>query len=100
MFKFFTMILFLTFIIILLTVFSIYLITQIKSNNQKHQRKILELKTVISNLLVEQNVQSSNLIISDELKNKLKDARITIDENIMELQYDLVSIVSKNDLLK
>ena len=94
------MILFLTFIIILLTVFSIYLITQIKSNNQKHQRKILELKTVISNLLVEQNVQSSNLIISDELKNKLKDARITIDENIMELQYDLVSIVSKNDLLK
>lgn len=80
--------------------FSIYLITQIKSNNQKHQRKILELKTVISNLLVEQNVQSSNLIISDELKNKLKDARITIDENIMELQYDLVSIVSKNDLLK
>lgn len=100
MFKFFTMILFLTFIIILLTVFSIYLITQIKSNNQKHQRKILELKTVISNLLVEQNVQSSNLIISDELKNKLKDARITIDENIMELQYDLVSIVSKNNLLK
>ena len=83
-----------------MTVFSIYLITQIKSNNQKHQRKILELKTVISNLLVEQNVQSSNLIISDELKNKLKDARITIDENIMELQYDLVSIVSKNDLLK
>lgn len=80
--------------------FSIYLITQIKSNNQKHQRKISELKTVISNLLVEQNVQSSNLIISDELKNKLKDARITIDENIMELQYDLVSIVSKNDLLK
>lgn len=83
-----------------MTVFSIYLITQIKSNNQKHQRKILELKTVISNLLVEQNVQSSNLIISDELKNKLKDARITIDENIMELQYDLVSIVSKNNLLK
>lgn len=80
--------------------FSIYLITQIKSNNQKHQRKISELKTVISNLLVEQNVQSSNLIISDELKNKLKDARITIDENIMELQYDLVSIVSKNNLLK
>ena len=80
--------------------FSIYLITQIKSNNLKHQRKISELKTVISNLLVEQNVQSSNLIISDELKNKLKDARITIDENIMELQYDLVSIVSKNDLLK
>jgi Flp pilus assembly protein TadB len=94
------MILFLTFIIILLTVFSIYLITQIKSNNLKHQRKISELKTVISNLLVEQNVQSSNLIISDELKNKLKDARITIDENIMELQYDLVSIVSKNNLLK
>ena len=83
-----------------MTVFSIYLITQIKSNNLKHQRKISELKTVISNLLVEQNVQSSNLIISDELKNKLKDARITIDENIMELQYDLVSIVSKNDLLK
>lgn len=83
-----------------MTVFSIYLITQIKSNNQKHQRKISELKTVISNLLVEQNVQSSNLIISDELKNKLKDARITIDENIMELQYDLVSIVSKNNLLK
>lgn len=83
-----------------MTVFSIYLITQIKSNNLKHQRKISELKTVISNLLVEQNVQSSNLIISDELKNKLKDARITIDENIMELQYDLVSIVSKNNLLK
>lgn len=99
MFKISLMILVLSLIILTLTGFSFYLIAQISRNKTRHKSRILELEHVIFKLKEEQKNQSKNLKLSEELKEKLQEARITIDKDIMELQYDLVAIVSKNNLI-
>ena len=79
----------LIFIIILLSVLVFYLILQIRKAKEIHELKIKQLQEVILQLVSEQKVHSSKLKLSDELKIKLNEARISLDENILELQHEL-----------
>jgi hypothetical protein len=91
------MILLLICIILVLIGFILYVTYQFKENKKIHSEKIINLQNVIFDLLQEQKQQSLHLKLSDELKNKLLEARISIDENIMDLQHDLVSVISKKN---
>ncbi len=83
-------------IVFLLSVVLFYLIYQISSIKIEHSKTVSNLESVIHQLLNEQKKQSSNLKLSDELKGKLVKARVSIDENVMDLQKDLISIIAKN----
>ena len=86
----------LIFIILLLSALVFYLIVQIKKANENHKVKIEQLQEVILQLVKEQKIHSSNLKLSEELKIKLFEARISIDENILELQHELfLKVASK-----
>lgn len=89
------MILLLSCIIFVLIGVILYVTYQFERNKKIHSEKITTLQNVIFDLLQEQKQQSLHLKLSDELKNKLLEARISIDENIMDLQYELVSVISK-----
>lgn len=79
----------LVFIIALLLVLVFNLIIQINKAEENHDLKIKQLQAVISQMVQEQNEQSLHLKLSEELLIKLQEARISLDENILELQYDL-----------
>lgn len=91
------MILLLIVIILALSVFSLFLMHQLKISKRLHSDKVNKLKIVIFDLLEEQKKQSFKLRLSEDLRTKLSEARITIDENVMELQHDLFYLISKNN---
>lgn len=83
-------------IVFLLSVVLFYLIYQMSNIKIEHSKTVSNLESVIYQLLVEQKKQSSNLQLSDDLKSKLVKARVSIDENVMDLQKDLIAIIAKN----
>ena len=62
----------------------------------EHSKTISNLESIIYQLLIEQKKQTSNLQLSDNLKSKLLKARVSIDENVMDLQKDLIAMIAKN----
>ena len=83
-------------IVFLLSVVLFYLIYQMSSIKIEHYKTVSNLESVIYQLLIEQKKQSSNLQLSDELKSKLLKARVSIDENVMDIQKDLIAMIAKN----
>lgn len=82
------------FIILLLLVLVCYLIIQIKKTEKNHYIKIRQLQDVIFQLVKEQNIYSLNVKLSEELKSKLLEARISLDQNLLDLQYELFSKIA------
>lgn len=90
------MILVLISIVFLLSVILFYLIYQMSNIKIEHSKTISNLESIIYQLLIEQKKQTSNLQLSDNLKSKLLKARVSIDENVMDLQKDLIAMIAKN----
>lgn len=84
-----------TIIVVLLGVIC-FLIVQISKAKFHHKIKIMQLDDLILQLVLEQKSQSLHLKLSEELKSKLLDARISLDENILELQKNLFEEVALN----
>lgn len=81
-------------IILLLFALVLYLILQMRKAKDIHDVKIKQLQELVLQLVKEQKVHSSKLKLSDELKIKINEARISLDENILELQHDLFSEIA------
>ena len=90
------MILVLISIVFLLSVILFYLIYQMSNIKIEHSKTISNLESIIYQLLIEQKKQTSNLQLSYNLKSKLLKARVSIDENVMDLQKDLIAMIAKN----
>jgi hypothetical protein len=61
-----------------------------------HEQKVGALNAVIAELLVLNKHQIDQLRLSDELKEKLAGARLSIDRDVLAVQSDLVAVLSKN----
>lgn len=83
-----------TFILALITilflVLIIYLITKIQLDRQKFQSRIKVLEDFILQISEEQKAQSTQLQLSDELKDKLALINATLSRDIYEMNFKLV----------
>ncbi len=68
----------------------IYLITKIQLDRQKFHSRIKILEDFIAQINSEQKIQSNQLLLSDELKEKLKHVNATLSEDIYDINFKLV----------
>ncbi|HLA55687.1 MAG TPA: hypothetical protein VK623_06285 [Flavobacterium sp.] len=93
------MIYILMFIIVCLCAAIVCLTIDFKKAKSRHELKIGELNYAIVQMMASNDSQLGQLKLSDELKEKLKTARETIDKDMLAMQYDFVETLSKNKLL-
>lgn len=94
------MIYILIFIIVLLSLTIVYITIDFKKTKSRHVKKVAELNYVIAGLASNNDIQSGQLKLSDELKIKLNIARETIDKDILAMQHDFVKTLIKNKLVE
>ncbi len=99
MITFRSMIYFLTAVIIVLTAAIVALSIDFRYAKVQHRQKVDELNHIIVQLMSSNDAQLSQLRLSDELKDKLNEARESIDKDLMAIQHDLVGTLSKNGLI-
>jgi predicted Holliday junction resolvase-like endonuclease len=90
---------FLIIIILLLIVVIFYLSSNFVKITREHARKVETLRGMIVELLNNQNLQSEQIKLSDELKEKLSAANVTLSHDIGSMVYDFIDTLSKNNLL-
>jgi hypothetical protein len=66
---------------------------------RQHRTEILNLNTIISELLSIQNQQNGAVQLSDDLKIKLQNSRVEIDKKLLNLQSELIEKLVINELL-
>ncbi len=64
----------------------------------QHREEILNLNTIISELVSIQNKQSGAIQLSEELKIKLQNSRVVIDKKMLNLQNELIEKLVDNGL--
>lgn len=67
-----------------------YLSFKINAEKKKFEEKITLMKEVIFRLNLEQKRQNSQLILSDDLKQKITLINQTLSQNIYEINFDLI----------
>lgn len=90
------------FLVIFSAVFLIvFYAVHLKSNQieKAHQQEVLQLKNIISELLLIQKQQNGALELSQQLKIKLQDSRVIIDNKMLNLQNELISKLVENNLI-
>lgn len=75
---------------ILFLVLIIYLITKIQLDRQKFNSRIKVLEDFILRISEEQNAQSNQLKLSDELKERLNHINATLSKDIYDVNFKLV----------
>lgn len=68
----------------------IYLINKIQLDRQKHQSRIKILEDFIAQISFEQQAQSNQLQLSEELKKKLVHINSMLSKDIYDLNFKLV----------
>lgn len=68
----------------------VYLLNKIQSDRQKFQSRIKVLEDFIVQISEEQKIQSNQLKLSDELKERLSQINATLSKDIYEVNFKLV----------
>lgn len=68
----------------------IYLLNKIQSDRQKFHSRIKVLEDFIVQISEEQKIQSNQLKLSDELKERLSHINATLSKDIYEVNFKLV----------
>lgn len=90
--------LFLVVLILILLVAFYFLFQENKKIKVQHQQEVLNLNTIISELISVQTQQNGALQLSEELKLKLLKSRVEIDKKLLNLQNELIVKLSTNGL--
>ena len=90
--------LFLVVLIVFLVVAFYFLFQENKKIKVQHQQEVLNLNTIISELIFVQTQQNGALQLSEELKLKLLKSRVEIDKKLLNLQNELIVKLSTNGL--
>lgn len=80
----------LTLITMLFLVLIIYLISKIQLDRQKFNARIKVLEDFIVQISQEQKTQNNQLLLSEELRKKLKHINATLSKDIYEVNFNLV----------
>ena len=75
-----------------------FLFQENKKMKAKHQQEVLNLKTIISELVSIQTQQNGAIQLSEELKLRLLKSRVEIDKKLLNLQNQLIVKLSTNGL--
>ncbi len=65
----------------------------------QHRAEILNLKTIISELISIQNKQNGAIQLTEELRIKLQNSRVIIDKKMLNLQNELIEKLVNNGLI-
>lgn len=90
------------FLIIIITVLIFllfYTALEYKKIKLAHDVEISNLNLIITDLLSIQNKQNSAVKLSNDLKLKLQNSRVTIDKNLLNLQNELIQTLKENNLV-
>ena len=94
------MIIILIVIIVLLIATIIYLNVLFYKEKKIFQAKLVALQNIIVELGKKQVGQSEQIRLSEELERTLKKGNAILSDDIFGLNYELFTILSKNNLLK
>ncbi len=86
-------------IIIFLSLCIVWLSINYTRSRQKYKSKVGELNLLIVAMSEINAQQSGQLVLSDELRIKLNQARMGIDRELLALQADNIATLQKNNLL-
>ena len=67
----------------------IYLVSKIQTDRQKFNSRIKVLEDFIVQITNEQKAQNNQLLLSEELKEKLKHINTTLNKDIYEVNFKL-----------
>ncbi|TBX65364.1 hypothetical protein EZL74_12160 [Flavobacterium silvisoli] len=67
----------------------VYLLNKIQTDRSKYQSKLQVLEEFIIHISQEQRVQNNQLLITQELKQKMKTVNATLSKEIFDLNYQL-----------
>ena len=87
-------------IVVILSLLLLFFIVENINIKKHHENEVVNLKSIITDLLFAQNQQKNALQLSDELKIKLQTSRVVIDEKMISLQNDLISKLIDNNLVE
>lgn len=87
-------------IVVILSLLLLFFIVENIKIKKHHENEVVNLKSIITDLLFAQNQQKNALQLSDELKIKLQTSRVVIDEKMISLQNDLISKLIDNNLVE
>ena len=93
------MILVLLLIIVLLIAIVVFLNVQYIQQKKSFQTRIKMLQEIIVEISNKQSGQLQQLQLSEELQQRLKSDKAYLNESIFDLNYELIEILSKNNLL-
>ncbi len=94
------MIVILIIIIFVLCITIVYLGLDSFREKKIFDTKIEALEAIIIQITKKQIAQSDQLKLSEDLNENLKKSRAELNNNIFDLNYELLEILSKNNLLK
>jgi hypothetical protein len=94
------MILVLFTIIVLLIAIIVFLNVQHFQQKKSFQTRIKILQEIIVEISNKQSGQLQQLQLSEELQQRLKSDKAYLNESIFDLNYELIEMLSKNNLLK
>lgn len=66
---------------------------------QEHLQRLEELHLIILKLSKNQKINQGKLQLADEFKGKFNDSKLALSDKILALQYELLEIISKNNLI-
>ncbi len=81
--------LFLLPILLLFLAIIIYLLNKIQDDRLKFNTKIKVLEDFMVHLSQEQTIQNNQLLLNDELKEKLRIINATLNKDVFDLNYQL-----------
>jgi phosphoenolpyruvate carboxylase len=88
-------------IVLLFLVLSLYLLNKINTDKARYKAKIKVLEDFIVHISNEQTIQNNQLLLSDELKQKLKIINTTLNREVFDLNYQLFEeLQAKNNDFK
>jgi len=94
------MIFFLSSVILLLCIAIVYLLIDFLNEKKIFKKRIDALEEMILLISKKQILQSNQLKLSDDLNENLKRSKFVLNNTIFDLNYELLDLLSKNDLLK
>lgn len=76
-------------IILVFSLWVLYLLNKIQADKARYKAKIKVLEDFIVHISNEQTIQNNQLLLSDELKQQLKTINATLNKELFDLNYQL-----------
>ncbi len=94
----------LIFALVVVVLLSSVIVIGLYFNNRKskmlHFQKIEALQSIIIELLRDQKEQNEKIMLANELKESLKFSKNKLNKEILELQYEFLELLTRNNLLE